>query len=286
MQDPISFILKRPDWLPENWRDFFAPESKNNATDLIDFFKKENSACVKSFGHTRCVDGRYKKEDCYTGGDSKDCAVARPGGDFGYVMLVDEFFSQHLEMAKKYELEACLDFIVKEVFDGELHGHTNEHGKEEDDLYGCVHCRFALHHDSIKPKLAALNKLRQEEAKEEIRLESIDYIVDDGMRDHLKKWLDAKIKNKQCKLTMLYGPHDERGVLEIASGLTSILSAWEKDGEVRQRFVYSDIEVLYILEIAVKMAGYLGLDADTVFKNLQNISNRHMKNTLMLLDVK
>lgn len=79
-----------------------------------------------------CVDGRYDQHSLESG------FIARPGGDFGYVMgLLALRREGKIQLSPQECVDAIYDFVTKD--DGLFYMHSDDHAKHENTLSGCGH---------------------------------------------------------------------------------------------------------------------------------------------------
>lgn len=153
----------------------------------------------------KCVDGRYASE----GNDQG--MIARPGGDFGYVMAL---LAVNREKQLGLTPEQCVDAVFNAVtVEGNLfYMHTDthaehDHGHNDKPAIGCGHIAKALN-----PELAS------------------GYAVpEDDMRKafaHMQKYLQLKEK---VRMTVLEGDHKEQGVLVVDSETRTVKPQNEQD---------------------------------------------------------
>lgn len=225
---------------------------KNNLESIRNYAEHER---VPARQGRKCVDGRYTP-------DQDSGMIARPGGDFGYVMAL---MTACQEIGLGLSPQDCFDRIYSLVTenDGTFYMHTDHHADPEDPqqlndnapLIGCGHISKAL-----IPNLAELY--------------GVDPIQVQDLVDYARQ---GQNDGKRIRIVNLGGDHQEKDVL-VVRGRDATLNP---HNEQEMHFLYDqDRDEDFMKELVVKLQSS-GLAM--TYEQFKAASDRQLTATLQLL---
>lgn len=212
---------------------------ENKEVTIDDIYNHIATEMVSAVDGRKCVDGRYESGE-------ESGRLARPGGDFGYVMAL-------LEANQKKNLgltpEQCVDAVYKAVTEnnGQFYMHTDEHAEHAGPhTIGCGHISKAI-----------INKEDEEFAA----------AVAQALQYTRGKMADGKIH-----MATLTGEHLEQGVLEVTGTKKTV-------NPIGRFFVYDKTRDIQFLQ---ELFHHMQIK-DLEFKNLADAAERQTQATLKQL---
>jgi hypothetical protein len=213
---------------------------------IDDVYAHLGTETVASKDGRRCVDGRYESDSEHSG------RLARPGGDFGYVMaLLAVNRSKNLNLTP----EQCVDAVYAAVTenDGQFFMHTDEHAEHasETTAIGCGHIAKAMN---------AANSSNYNVTPEEVA-QALAYTR-------------QKIgQGEKFTMVTLKGEHQERGVL-VVTGTEKTVNPHKQD----MFFVYDSNRDQQFIQQLVDRASIPGLTLEDMVEasKLQTQATLHL----------
>lgn len=209
-------------------------------------YARENFLPV--YAGRKCVDGRYEAGQ-YSG------AIARPGGDFGYVMaLLAVNRDRNLGLTPEQCFAAVYDAVTQG--DGRFSMHTDTHNEHDAKSIGCGHIARAL--DERNSSLFGLNP-------QDVRA-ATNY-AKQRFANH----------DERLDMTILSGGHEEAGVL-VVTGTKNTINPYSHFGR-RMYFIYDEARDEEFMRELVRKMGIQGLSLE----DFREASQRQTTATLRLL---